>query len=74
MHEFMEEIFDAFGKPDGMVGDAETGLMAAVRKYHADIDYQYCYRHFLDNLGAELMEDLNHHAKKNWIERTRSRK
>ncbi len=69
MHEFMEKIFQAFGKPKGMVGDGETGLMAAIRKYYDDILYHYCHRHFLDNLGGDLMEDLNQKAKKNSIER-----
>ena len=65
MREFMEKIFQAFGKPDGMVGDGEKGLMRAVREYYDDIPYQYCQRHFLDNLGGALMKELNQEAKKN---------
>ena len=65
MHDFMEAVFQKFGAPDYMVGDGERGLIGAVRKYYPDIPYQYCHRHFLNNMGKALMEDLYKAAKKN---------
>lgn len=65
IHDFMDAVFQKFGVPDYMVGDGERGLMAAVRKYYPDIPYQYCHRHFLNNLGKDLMEDLYKALKKN---------
>jgi len=65
LHEFMEAVFLQFGIPDYMVGDGERGLMAAVRKYYGDIPYQYCHRHFLNNMGEDLMEALYKALKKN---------
>ena len=65
IHDFMEAVFHKFGVPDYMVGDGEHGLIGAVRKYYRDIPYQYCQRHFLDNLGKALMEDLYKALKKN---------
>lgn len=65
IHEFMEAVFQKFGVPDYMVGDGERGLISAVRKYYPDIPYQYCHRHFLNNLGDDLMEDLYKALKKN---------
>lgn len=69
MHDFMEKVFHTFGTPDAMVGDGERGLIGAVRKYYSHIPYQYCQRHFLDNLGKALMEDLYKASKKNSLER-----
>lgn len=65
IHNFMDAVFEKFGIPDYMVGDGERGLIAAVRKYYSDIPYQYCHRHFLNNLGEDLMEDLYKALKKN---------
>ncbi len=65
IHNFMDAVFEKFGVPDYMVGDGERGLIAAVRKYYSDIPYQYCHRHFLNNLGEDLMEDLYKALKKN---------
>jgi len=65
IHDFMDAVFQKFGVPDYMVGDGERGLIAAVRKYYSDIPYQYCQRHFLNNLGVDLMEDLYKALKKN---------
>jgi len=65
IHEFMEAVFQKFGSPDYMVGDGERGLISAVRQYYSDIPYHYCHRHFLDNLGEDLMEDLYKAVKKN---------
>jgi len=65
IHDFMDAVFQKFGVPDYMVGDGERGLIAAVRKYYSDIPYQYCHRHFLNNLGEDLMEDLYKALKKN---------
>jgi len=65
IHNFMETIFQKFGTPDYMVGDGERGLIGAVRKYYSHIPYQYCQRHFLDNLGKVLMEELYKALKKN---------
>lgn len=65
IRDFMEAVFQQFGVPDYMVGDGERGLMAAMRKYYPDIPYQYCHRHFLNNLGEDLMEDLYKALKKN---------
>ena len=65
IHEFLNAVFLQFGVPDYMVGDGERGLMAAVRKYYPDIPYQYCHRHFLNNMGVDLMEDLYKALKKN---------
>ncbi len=65
IHEFMEAVFQRFGPPDYMVGDGERGLLAAVREYYSDIPYQYCQRHFLNNMGKALMEDLHKALKKN---------
>lgn len=56
IHNFMEAVFQKFGTPDYMVGDGETRLIGAMRKYYSDILYQYCQRHFLDNLGKVLMK------------------
>jgi hypothetical protein len=64
IHEFMEAVFQKFGVPDYMVGDGERGLIGAVRKYYPDIPYQYCHRHFLNNLGEDLMEELYKALKK----------
>ena len=47
-----------------MIGDGERGLIGAVRKYYSHIPYQYCQRHFLNNLGKDLMEDLYKALKK----------
>jgi len=65
IHDFMEAVFQKFGTPDYVVGDGERGLIGAVRKYYAHIPYQYCQRHFLDNLGKDLMEELYKALKKN---------
>ena len=65
IHEFLDAVFLQFGAPDYMVGDGERGLIAAVRKYYPDIPYQYCHRHFLNNMGVDLMEDLYKALKKN---------
>ncbi|MHA1336574.1 MAG: hypothetical protein ACTSPW_12675 [Promethearchaeota archaeon] len=65
IHDFMDTVFQKFGVPDYMVGDGERGLIAAVRKYYSDIPYQYCHRHFLNNMGKDLMEDLSKALKKN---------
>jgi hypothetical protein len=65
IHDFMDAVFQKFGVPDYMVGDGERGLIAAVRKYYPDIPYQYCHRHFLNNMGEDLMEDLYKALKKN---------
>jgi len=65
IHEFMEVVFQNFGVPDYMVGDGERGLIGAMRKYYPDIPYQYCHRHFLNNLGEDLLEDLYKALKKN---------
>ncbi|MHA1150340.1 MAG: hypothetical protein ACTSR8_19100 [Promethearchaeota archaeon] len=65
IHDFMEAVFQMFGVPDYMVGDGERGLISAVRKYYPDIPYQYCHRHFLDNMGKALMEELYKSLKKN---------
>ena len=65
IHDFMDTVFQKFGVPDYMVGDGERGLIAAVRKYYSDIPYQYCHRHFLNNMGKDLMEDLYKALKKN---------
>lgn len=64
IHDFMETVFQKFGTPDYMVGDGERGLIGAVRKHYSHIPYQYCQRHFLDNLGKDLMEDLYKALKK----------
>ncbi len=64
IHDFTEAVFQKFGVPDYMVGDGERGLIGAIRKYYPDIPYQYCQRHFLDNLGKALMEDLYKALKK----------
>jgi hypothetical protein len=55
IHAFMEQVFQAFGRPDFLVGDGQTGLIGAAREYYPDIPYQYCHRHFLCNLGKALM-------------------
>lgn len=68
-HTFMESIFQKFGEPDIMIGDGEKGLIGCLRKYYSHIDYQYCQRHFLNNLGKALMEELYKAAKKNSIEK-----
>ena len=65
IHDFMETVFQQFGVPDYMIGDAQTGLIGAVRKYYPAIPYQYCHRHFLNNMGKDLMEDLYKALKKN---------
>ena len=65
IHDFMEAVFQKFGTPNYMVGDGERGLIGAVRKYYSHIPYQYCQRHFLDNLGKDLMEKLYKALKKN---------
>ena len=65
IRDFMGAVFQQFGVPDYMVGDGERGLMAAMRKYYPNIPYQYCHRHFLNNLGEDLMEDLYKALKKN---------
>jgi len=65
IHDFMEAVFQKFGVPDYMVGDGERGLIGAVREYYSDIPYQYCHRHFLDNMGKALMKDLYKALKKN---------
>ena len=64
IYDFMEAVFQKFGTPDYMVGDGERGLIGAVRKYYRHIPYQYCQRHFLDNLGKDLLEDLYKALKK----------
>ena len=64
IHDFMAAVFQKFGDPDYMVGDAERGLLGAVREYYSHIPYQYCQRHFLDNMGKALMEDLYNAFKK----------
>ena len=56
--EFLEEIFQKFGRPDFLIGDGERGLIGAVRKFYLDIPFQYCQQHFLKNMGKALMEDL----------------
>lgn len=65
IRDFLEAVFLQFGVPNYMVGDGERGLMAAMRKYYPDIPYQYCHRHFLNNMGEALMEDLYKALKKN---------
>ncbi len=65
IHDFMEAVFQKFGVPDYMLGDGERGLIGAMRKYYSHIPYQYCQRHFLNNLGKDLMEDLYKALKKN---------
>ena len=65
IRDFLEAVFLQFGVPDYMVGDGERGLMAAMRRYYPDIPYQYCHRHFLNNMGKDLMEDLYKALKKN---------
>lgn len=65
IHDFMETLFRKFGTPDYMVGDGERGLIGAVREYYPDIPYQYCQRHFLNNMGKALMEELYKSLKKN---------
>jgi len=55
IHAFMEQVFEAFGRPEFLVGDGQTGLIGAAREYYPDISYQYCHRHFLCNLGKALM-------------------
>ena len=65
IRDFMDAVFQKFGTPDYMVGDGERGLMAAMRKYYSDIPDQYCHRHFLNNPGEDLMEDLYKALKKN---------
>jgi len=64
IHDFMEAVFQKFGAPDYMVGDGERGLIGAARKYYSHIPFQYCHRHFLDNMGKALMEDLYKSLKK----------
>lgn len=64
IHNFMEAVFQKFGVPDYMVGDGERGLIGAIREFYPDIPYQYCQRHFLDNLGKALMEELYKALKK----------
>ena len=58
MHAFLAKVFETFGQPDYLVGDGERGLLGAAREFYPEIPYQYCHRHFLDNLGAAMMEDL----------------
>jgi hypothetical protein len=58
IHQFLETIFDRFGRPDYLVGDGERGLIAAARQFYLDIPFQYCQQHFLKNLGKALMEDV----------------
>ena len=65
MHDFMATVFQKFGEPDYLVGDGERGLIGAERKYYNHIPYQYCHRHFLDNLGKALMEKEYKALKKN---------
>lgn len=65
IHDFMDAVFQKFGVPDYMVGDGERGLIGAVREYYPDIPYQYCHRHFLNNMGKALMEELYKSLKKN---------
>lgn len=67
MYEFMQTVFRKFGVPDYMVGDGERGLIAAERDYYDEIPYQYCHRHFLNNLGKDLMEECYKAAKKNSV-------
>ena len=67
IHNFLEVVFQRFGLPDYMVGDGERGLIAAVRTYYSDIPYHYCHRHFLNNLGEDLMEELYKALKKNFL-------
>lgn len=64
IHAFLEKVFLAFGKPDYLVGDGETGVHGAATQFYPEIPYQYCQRHFLDNLGSALMEDLHNALKK----------
>ena len=56
IHAFMEQAFQAFGAPDFLVGDAESGVIGAARQHYPGIPFQYCHRHFLCNLGKALME------------------
>ena len=65
IHEFIDAVFQRFGAPDYMVGDAQTGLISAVRENYPDIPYQYCHRHFLNNLGKALLEAQYKALKKN---------
>ncbi|MHA1380963.1 MAG: hypothetical protein ACTSRG_21560 [Candidatus Helarchaeota archaeon] len=64
IHDFMEAIFQKFGTPDYLVGDGERGLIGAICKYYSDIPYQYCHRHFLNNMGKALMDDIYKELKK----------
>lgn len=64
IHDFMEAMFQKFGEHDYMVGDGERELIGATRKYYSHIPFQYCHRHFLDNIGKALMEDLYKSFKK----------
>jgi hypothetical protein len=62
--EFFKNVFQMFGEPDYLIGDGERGLMGAAREHFSHIPYQYCQRHFLDNMGTALMEDLYKALKK----------
>ena len=70
IHAFLEKVFLAFGKPNFLVGDGETGVYGAACQFYPEIPYQYCQRHFLDNLGSALMGDLHEALKNTSTERT----
>lgn len=74
IHAFLEQVFEAFGIPDFLVGDGQSGLISAARTYYPNIDYEYCHRHFLTNLGKALMCGDYESLKKNSAARKSSRR
>jgi len=57
LREFISSIINDYGKPNAAISDAEWGLFSALKELLPDIPIQYCQRHFLHNLGEDLMDD-----------------
>jgi len=52
---FISQLIERYGKPAAVVCDDEWGLVSTFHKLQPDTKIQYCQRHFLTNLGDDLM-------------------
>jgi len=57
LEKFISSIIKDYGRPIAAISDAEWGLFSTLKKLLPDIPIQYCQRHFLVNLGDDLMGD-----------------
>ncbi len=55
IEKFVSGLIKDYGEPIAAISDAEWGLFSTLKKLLPGIPIQYCQRHFLVNLGKDLM-------------------